>query len=63
MLPQVRKAIKSLRGVDYVETPRTVSSQSKAKAQENVREALEQLKLYKEGKMTFRPAEALLEEL
>lgn len=33
------------------------------KADANIKDALEQLKLYKEGKMTFRPAEALIDEL
>lgn len=61
MLPRVRKAIKTLRGVDNVVTPR--DSKAKAEAKENVKEALDQLKLYKEGKMTFRPAEALIDEL
>jgi hypothetical protein len=61
MLPRVRMAIRTLRGVDNVVTSRTTDNKSKAK--ENIKEALEQLKLYKEGKMSFRPAEALIDEL
>ena len=69
MLPRVRMAIKTLRGVDSVVTPRTPAikakriPKAKAEAIANIEESLEQLKLYKEGKMMFRPAEALLDEL
>ena len=63
MLPRVRMAIKTLRGVDSVVTPKTIDKKAKAEAKANIKEAFEQLKLYKEGKMTFRPAEALLDEL
>ena len=63
MLPKVRMAIKTLRGVDSVVTPRTADSRAKAKVKENITEALEQLKLYREGKMEFRPAESIIDEL
>jgi hypothetical protein len=63
MLPRVRMAIKTLRGVDSVVTPKTIDNKAKAEVKANIKEAFEQLKQYKEGKMTFRPAEALLDEL
>ena len=63
MLPRVRMAIKTLRGVDNVVTPRTTDNKAKAETKANIKDALEQLKQYKEGKMSFRPAEALIDEL
>lgn len=63
MLPRIRMAIKALRGVDNVVTPRKSNDKAKAEAKANIKEAFEELKLYKEGKMTFRPAESLIDEL
>lgn len=63
MLPRIRMAIKTLRGVESVATPRTTTSKAKMETEANIKEAFEQLKLYKEGKITFRPAEELLDEL
>ena len=62
MLPRVRMAIRTLRGVEKVVTPK--ATPSKVKAEEaNIKEAFEQLKLYRKGEMKFRTAEELLEEL
>lgn len=63
MLPRVRTAIKTLRGVDKVVTSRTPDDKINTELKANIKESLEQLKLYKEGKMDFKPAEALINEL
>ncbi len=62
-------AIKTLRGVDAVvkarpaEKPGASKTTAKAKAKANIKDALEELKLYRKGELQFQPAEALLEEL
>ena len=67
MLSRLKMAIKTLRGVEQVTTPRksarTVAAEKKEKVKAKINEALEELKLRQKGELQFQSAESLIEEL